>query len=823
MNKGRTPHAGAPGIDILERLETIPPWQKALVLVAVLLAALCALLPDIVFQGKLFLVPDALAPTNFTVAGERSLAAGVYPLWNPYLFCGMPSYGSLMYTPGVYPPAYALNVLQSYLRFPEMTWLLFHYLMAGVGVYLLARALSCRASIAMMAGLLFMIMPNYLAIGANGHGSQACAIAYLPFALLLARRLFAGGGRIVTAGLLAVVLGFQMLRGHVQIAYYTYLAIGLLYLFEAVPLARARAGKRLLAGTGLLAVSVALAAGIAAVLIVPVRQYAAWSIRGGGGGGGLDYAYATGWSLHPKEMLTFVFPWAFGFGKTTYWGELPFTDYPNYLGVVTAILAAIGAAIARGRSKWFLVVAAAAATVLAFGRFFPVLYDPLFKALPYFNKFRVPVMVLIVQQLAITLLMAAGLEAFLSRAAAGSLPKWLAPRRLRWLLVVAAGAAFLALVGSGGVRDGVAKNAAVIARVRPEWIDTASSAYAADLVKTLLVATVGALVLLLAAGKRLGAGTATLALAVVSAVDLGFVDRAVVHPERAWSGAQPIVMEREVRDRYLQPDDAIRFFAADTSVFRVFPVPQAQIGQWTHNAYPFSDNRFMSHGVFSLGGYHAAKLASYQKVMDAMFAEFNRGGYPAAILDMLNAKYFLSTFPLFREGTGFPLVASGEHLFIYENPRACPRVFLVDSVAVMPPDEALRALAAGGFDPARAVILAEEPSPRPASAAGSSARIVSYGANEIRVRARIERACVLVASEIWYPEWTAEVDGAPARILPADYCLRAIPLGPGEHDVRMRIVSPALRSSLAVSIVSLVVALAAPAAAGIASARKRKR
>lgn len=823
MNKGRTPPAGAPGIDILDRLESIPPWQKALVLVAVLLAALCVLLPDIVFQGKLFLVPDALAPTNFTVAGERSLAQGVYPLWNPYIFCGMPSYASLMYTPGVYPPAYALNVLQRYLGFPEMTWLLFHYLMAGVGVYLLARSLSCRASIATMAGLVFMIMPNYFAIGANGHGSQACAIAYLPFALLLARRLFAGRGRAVTAGLLAVVLGFQMLRGHVQIAYYTYLAIGLLWLFEAVPLLRAREGKRLLAGTGLLAAAFALAVGIAAVLVVPVRQYAAWSIRGGGGSGGLEYAYATGWSLHPKEMLTFVFPWAFGFGKTTYWGELPFTDYPNYLGVVTALLAVIGAAIVPGRAKGFLVAAAAAATVLAFGRFFPILYDPLFHALPYFNKFRVPVMVLIVQQLAITLLMAAGLEAFLSRAAAGALPGWLAPRRLRWWLVAAAAAAFLALVGSSGVRQGLAGNAAVTAKVRPEWIETASSAYAADLVKTLLTAAVASLVLLLAAGKRLRAGTAVAALAVVAALDLGAVDRAVLHPEKTWNGAQPIVMEREVRDRYLRPDDAIRFFASDTTLFRVFPVPQAQIGQWSHNAYPFSDNRFMAHGVFSLGGYHAAKLASYQRVMDAMFGEFNRGGYPAGILDMLNAKYFLSTFPLFREGTGFPLVASGESFFIYENPNARPRVFLVDSTAVVTPDEALRALASGGFDPARVALLSEEPAPRPESAAGSSARIVSYGANEIRIRARIERPCVLVASEIWYPEWTADVDGAPARILPADYCLRAIALGPGEHEVRMRIVSPALRASLAVSIVSLVVALAAPAAAGIASARKRKR
>ena len=85
----------------------------------------------------------------------------------------MPSYASLSFTPYVYPPAFITYVLQQYLRFPEMTWLLFHYLLAGVGMYLLARSLGARSSVSILAGVTFMIMPNFVAIGAYGHGSQA--------------------------------------------------------------------------------------------------------------------------------------------------------------------------------------------------------------------------------------------------------------------------------------------------------------------------------------------------------------------------------------------------------------------------------------------------------------------------------------------------------------------------------------------------------------------------------------------------------------------------------------------------------------------------
>ncbi|HVO76819.1 MAG TPA: hypothetical protein VMT60_02440, partial [Candidatus Bathyarchaeia archaeon] len=627
MKKEKPSPKQAQGIDFLERLESAAPWRRALVLVAVLVVLLCALMPDIVFQNKVFLVPDAQAPMNFAAVGEKALAQGTYPLWNPYIFCGMPSYASLSFTPYVYPPAFITYVLQHYLRFPELTWLLFHYCLAGVGVYLLARSLGARSSVSMLAGASFMILPGYVAIGAYGHGSQACSIAYMPYALLTAWQIMRGRRRLTMAGCLAIVLGFQMLRGHVQIAYYTYLLIGLLFVFEAIALLRTRQPLAVAKSFAFLASAAVVAVGIASVLLLPVRAYAAYSIRGGGGAGGLDYGYATSWSLHPKEMLTFIFPWAFGYGYPTYWGEMPFTNYPNYLGIVTVVFSLFALFFVRSRAKWFLVVAALCATVLSFGKFLPLLYGPMFKLLPLFNKFRVPVMALVVQQLAAIVLMALGVEEFLARREAGSLPRWVAPGRLRWILIGAAALFVLVLLAGGPIKSAIVGSASVQARVKGSMLELAASGFAANLLKTIAIAASVIVVVLLAVSRRLLANTVVLALALVAAVDLFAENRNVLHPEKGWAGSSSIIADKAAREEVRAGDGVTKFLARDSTFFRIFPAPAAQLGTWNVSSPLFNENRFMNFGIFSLGGYHAAKLKDYQDVLDALFAAFNGGQY----------------------------------------------------------------------------------------------------------------------------------------------------------------------------------------------------
>src|SRR5207249_321370 len=123
------------------------------------------------------------------------------------------------------------------------------------------------------------------------------------------------------------------------------------------------------------------------------------------------------WSFHPREILTFVIPSMFGFGGSTYWGSMPFTDYPNYMGIVALALAIYGALSWRGGVRWYLLALAGFALLMSFGKHFQPLYSLLYYHLPFFNKFRVPVMVLVLVQFATAALAAFGLTRALERPA----------------------------------------------------------------------------------------------------------------------------------------------------------------------------------------------------------------------------------------------------------------------------------------------------------------------------------------------------------------------------------------------------------------------
>lgn len=796
------------GLDLADRLDAAASWRRGLVVFAFLIIVLCIFIPELFFQNGIFLVPDTKAPLSFASVGKEALEKGIYPLWNPYLFCGMPSYPSLTYNPYVYPVSFITHVLQFHLGAPEMTWLLFHYLLAGIGVYMLSRSLGARAAVSMIAGALFMVMPGYIATGAYGHGSQACATAYMPFALLFARNIFRGRKRVLMTALLTIVLGFQILRGHVQISYYTYMLIGLLFIYESVAFLRKGNGRTVAINLAFAAAAFVAALGLAAVLIFPVREYAQFSIRGGGGAG-LDYGYATGWSLHPKEVLTFFFAWAFGFGKTTYWGEMPFTDYPNYLGVLTVGFGLAALFIVRGGWKWFLILAAALSTLISFGKFMPALYGPMFRFLPLFNKFRVPVMVLIVQQLALVLLMAVGMEEFLRRLKKRDLPKALGAGYLKWYTIAGAVIFVLVLVGAGNIREGLTGSAGVREAVRGEWLRFAARAFTDNLLSTVFLFTLFAFLLFVSVSRRLAVGAVVTMLLVLGLLDMFIVDRPILHPEKMWrTEGYRIIRGKEERENFMKPNDAVNFLKADTTYFRIFPAPAAPAGRWSHSVHPFSDNSYMIFRIFSMGGYHAAKPKKYQDVMDLMFESFNRGSLPLNILNMLNAKYIVSLFPLFREGSPVPLVYQEEgKTYIYRNPGALPRAFLVDRFRVLAPGKALRTLVRPDFDPAQEVLLERRPDVAPETKNGSHANITEYDVNSITVRAHIEKPCILVMSEMAYPDWKAEVDGVETEILTADYCLRAIPLRPGDHMITFEFSSGVIRISLIVSIMTFALAV----------------
>lgn len=827
-----------------------PRWRVLLTAVVVMMVAIGLLYPEIVFQDKVFVSSDSRAAASFAAVGDRSLAEGEYPVWNPYLFCGMPSFGSLAYTPWVYPVNWIIKPFRKVLPLPEYTWLFVHTLLTGLGVFLLLRDRGIHAASAIAAGVLMMWVPNLVAIGANGHGSQACAVAYLPFALLFWDRIWRGRNVLGSAAALAIVFGFSMLRSHFQVSYYTYalVALHLIFfgIFAFVDAARRRRGSttplpaavasrvrregaspwgapfaELGFSAGVFAAVVGVSLLICAVLYLPVHDYAKYSIRGASETGGLDYGYATSWSLHPSEMLTFLLPFSFGFGKDLYLGHMPFTDYPNYLGVVVLAFALV--AVTRVRTRWvgFLGFVAVVATFVSFGKFFPVLYDPLFEFAPFFSKFRVPVMVLIVQQLAVVVLFAIGLD-HVMRSDRAQLRRW----ALRALIVT--GALFiLALLSHGYWTDGFARDAAARVRVTDDPATRLTVArmvgefLARDVVQAATLALLAAGLTFAFAASRLRPGVfAVLALGLAMA-DYYRVDRYILHPEdfRQHDGYR-IIRDRVATDAYTRSDDVIAFLKQQEGVFRVFPVDDLQ--NPTGSA-AFMSNRFMVFDIASVGGYHPAKLTVYDEFLRALAVTIQARRLD--LLHMLNARYFVSGVRLPDHPSLSPVWVGddfeGNARAIYENRDAFPRAWVAGDYRIADGEASLIALAEGQVDLRSTVILAKEPAVKPVPGDSAEVSIVRWKPKEIALAVELDRPGIVVISEAYYPDWKATVDGAPAEILRANHAFRALALAAGRHEIVMRYDASILRKSATVSVGALVLTVLALAGSYLPRLRRK--
>ncbi len=263
----------------------------------------------------------------------RALRAGRLPLWNPYLFMGVPflanSQAGVLYPLNwpfwlLLPPHAALH------------WsALLHLWLAGWGAYLYARAsLRLGRLGAWTAGVVFAL-GGYLGAQVE-HINQLQALAWLPWALFLYDRVFerereqrgdfaaAAGGRrrkIPPVFGLAVVIGLMLLAGHTQSAFIALVGLGVAAL---VPRAGVPLGRRL----GVLAGAAVLGALLAAAQLVPTAELARHSVRSGG----LPFNERVSFSLSPLYLARALLP---GYGRPVAPEHL---EYVAFIGVTGLLL-----------------------------------------------------------------------------------------------------------------------------------------------------------------------------------------------------------------------------------------------------------------------------------------------------------------------------------------------------------------------------------------------------------------------------------------------------------------------------------------------------
>lgn len=182
--------------------------------------------------------------------------------------------------------------------------------------------------------------------------------------------------------------------------------------------------------------------------------------------------------------------------------------------------------------------------------------------------------------------------------------------------------------------------------------------------------------------------------------------------------------------------------------------------------------------------------------------------------DMESGVFREPTFAFDDEGI-FRFQTQFEGVSVYENLRAQPRTFLVNTVREIPDlDTLFDVMRSKDYDPMREVVTdrAPEGGILPATTATDSpgaAAVEAYGFTRVRLHAEAKRDCALVLADGYYPGWNAYVDGRRAEIFPAYYAFRGVLLPVGTHTVEFRYEPLSFRIGLALSVTALLLGLAA--------------
>jgi hypothetical protein len=265
------------------------------------------------------------------------------------------------------------------------------------------------------------------------------------------------------------------------------------------------------------------------------------------------------------------------------------------------------------------------------------------------------------------------------------------------------------------------------------------------------------------------------------------------------------------RDLWYPRTPAIEWLQKDDSLFRIFG-PSTMLAPNCSEVFGLSDAR----------GCDYMNVRSYEELITGHAGDFLFYWYPKGIpttLPLLNVKYVLSapTSPL--NPSYYELVYSNE-ISIYRFKECRERALVVFDYQVLPDRAAILArVSSTKFDPVQVLLLEDQPAPAPMSGGGASAdksaRVVSYEPDDIRIDASLSRPGFLLLLDTWFPGWTATVNGAPARILRADYNFRAVSLPAGRSTVSFSYRPQSLRMGLylcAVGILALGAAWFLPCA-----------
>jgi hypothetical protein len=805
----------------------IPERYQHFAAIALLFLSLVIFFNQLIFGGKMFTEVDFLASRSFDTFLSDAKQQGIFPLWNPYIFCGMPSYGSLtvggdrLFDISAQILTNASTAFSYIILNPSEGWVLFFYMVFAAGIYLITFE-KVKSKFAAFIAAFSATFSMYIIIWVmSNHNTKIAVMAFFPYIFYTIERLRHKFSWLL-ALLLVVLLHFTYMPSHIQMIFYIYLTLGVYFLFFLIRSLlkkkdpqtgtdESSAWKGLIRAGVVLVLASALAFAMDADKYISVLEYNPYSMRGSNAivtknepgdtktvQGGLDYDYATSWSFAPGEMLTWLVPSWYGFGQVDYkglfsnnqemsanfyWGPQPFTHAPQYMGLIVLILAVFGCVKNRKDPfVQFLGIMIVFSLLIAFGRELPFLYDLMYRYFPFFNKFRIPSMILVIIQIFVPILAAYGIASFVRER--NQLRGAELQKRKKSILVwggalvgvfVLLSLTFESLLPRQALQNVLAPIAQqnlprdrvveqFMRQVPAQYISEASSTLTKMATNdmyiaiVLLIVTFGALYIFIQ--NQMKYTTFIVVLTLVMGFDLWRIDVKPMEPH-----------DKSVRQQAFATPEYVKYLQRDTTLYRVLEF---------QNGRPPYNNMLAYWRIQSAYGYQGAKMRAYQDMDDVI------GMGNPMLWGLMNVKYIITNTPDSSAAIG--LVYNGRDMKVYGNRFLLPRAFFVNRYEVADGLTILNKIKDMAFNPRDVMYFMEDPkiSVEPANPA-AVADIVHYGIQDLEMNVRTGGNNLLFLSEAYYPVgWKAFLDGKEIPIYRADYLFRAVVVPAGQHKLVMK-------------------------------------
>lgn len=731
---------------------------------------------------------------------------GEYPGWSDGMFSGMPTSlitgipnGNLIYQTGIAELFHLVNTPFNFL------------FVAMLSMFVLLLSANINRWLAAAGALGYAFMTFSITSYEAGHITKVLAMGAMPG--ILAGLIYLNRKKYLT-GFMVLAFFFTLTVGyfHYQIAYYAGIMAGVFMVFATIHSFIKKDIKHALIMGALSVVGLGMGVVTNMGKIVDTEQYGKATMRGGSevasevpkngpkqqvAKKGLDKEYAFSWSYSPVESFTLLVPRFVGgssgedIGENPitqddsklplYFGDLQFTSGPVYIGAVFIMLFILGLISILMLTKanpdqypnaktilWFAVATTALSLILAFGRFFS-LNDLLFDYLPYYNKFRTPMMALAIAQVTIPLLGLYGLNLLLN---AGEDKKAIIQKILKTTLIAAGalvGVTGIILFGSDFSSPG---DAQLAQRGWPteavqQLKELRSSVAWKDLFRSVIFMGLAYFLVWLVMVKKQSKALAWGGIILLVLVDMIGVSKRYLSEEN-WEDK---MVEEEIiptpKDKEL-----MQYNKSHARVFdlRYNPFNDAHSAPWHR----------------SIGGYHPAKLSRYQDIISYCITP-NGGNLSLESMMKNNALDMLDC--------GFILAQSsdGKSEVVYPRESALGNAWFASNVKhVSSAKQALETI--NVFNPKTEVVVEDKESIKPSTDvftvdSTASIRIKKYGLDTIDYVANNSNKGLAVFSEVYYNEpngkWLCIADGKELPVLRVNYILRAVELPAGTKSVKM--------------------------------------